>query len=270
MSQRTLVHTQQGCCSSRGWAGHTKLSPAWLLFYSSVQSHCQLQFCCCPCATRLLLMGLGSRQIGTAAARMHLHYPPAACRCSCAAPGATALLSDSLPSTKLTLPRCSTAATVANTASRCSGGMPTLAMAVTVRCSSTTTGSNTIKLMGDVVLMHAAGSRPCLMSPQALSSYPHGCPGWLSCCCRHCKGYVRRMQPLLPPAAPADLVLLCVGVARDVKARALVEVVELLCWPQEPALPLLWTGTITQLQHTRKQHVTSPMSGVAAKHVLMR
>lgn len=62
------------------------------------------------------------------------HASPAACKCSCAEPGATALLSDSLPSTKLTLPRCNTAATVAKTASRCSGGMPTFAMAVTVRC----------------------------------------------------------------------------------------------------------------------------------------
>lgn len=46
------------------------------------------------------------------------------------------LLSLSRPSTKATLPRCSTAATVANTASRCSAGMPTLVMALTVRCTA--------------------------------------------------------------------------------------------------------------------------------------
>ena len=59
--------------------------------------------------------------------------PAAASASSAAPPGLTMLLSASRPSAKATLPRCSTAATQASTASRCSGGMPTLAIAVTVR-----------------------------------------------------------------------------------------------------------------------------------------
>jgi hypothetical protein len=54
-------------------------------------------------------------------------------------------------------------------------------------------------------------------------------------------------------ATSAHLVLLCVAVTRDVKACALVEVVELLRWLQEPACTLLWAGAITQLHRQQRQ-----------------